>query len=39
MKWCIRLILVACFIGGLVMYYHEIDRLDRELIFVGGDDD
>ncbi|MDQ4431880.1 hypothetical protein [Yokenella regensburgei] len=39
MKWCTGLLLLACFLGGVTMYYLAIDQLDCDMIFLGGDDD
>lgn len=36
MKWYTRLILLACCLGGMTMYYFGMDRLDQELIFTDG---
>lgn len=36
MKWYIWLFLLTCFLGRLTMYYVGIDRLEQELIFIGG---
>lgn len=37
-KWCIRLLLLFSFIGGVVIYCVVIERIEHELIFLGIDD-